>query len=117
MDGDRVPLTVVIAEDSALLRDGLVNLLSRYGHTVAAAVNDADSLLAATAEHDPDIVITDVRMPPGHTDEGLRGTRTPCATTGAAHPGAEPDRGEGLRLRTPRQQYLLHRLPAEGPGG
>ncbi|EIE97791.1 response regulator [Saccharomonospora glauca] len=72
MDGDRVPLTVVIAEDSALLRDGLVNLLSRYGHTVAAAVNDADSLLAATAEHDPDIVITDVRMPPGHTDEGLR---------------------------------------------
>ncbi|WP_298182727.1 response regulator transcription factor [Saccharomonospora sp.] len=72
MDGERAPLNIVLAEDSALLRDGLVNLLSRYGHRVVAAVTDADGLLNAVTEHDPDIVITDVRMPPGHTDEGLR---------------------------------------------
>jgi DNA-binding NarL/FixJ family response regulator len=73
---DRVPLTVVIAEDSTLLRDGLVSLLTRYGHRVVAEVADAGSLLAAVADHDPDIVITDVRMPPGHRDEGLRAALT-----------------------------------------
>ncbi|WP_024876817.1 response regulator [Saccharomonospora piscinae] len=72
MDGERGPLRVVIAEDSALLRDGLAALLARYGHEVVAAATDSDGLLAAVAEHEPDIVITDVRMPPGHTDEGLR---------------------------------------------
>ncbi|SFB04884.1 two component transcriptional regulator, LuxR family [Amycolatopsis marina] len=72
MGRDRLPLNVVIAEDSALLRDGLVNLLSRYGHRVVAEVADADSLMSAVAEHNPDVLITDVRMPPDHRDEGLR---------------------------------------------
>ncbi|MFG2824150.1 LuxR C-terminal-related transcriptional regulator [Kitasatospora sp. NPDC048365] len=62
----------MVAEDAALLRAGLVGMLERFGHTVLAAVGDAPSLLAAVAEHDPDIVVTDVRMPPGFTDEGLR---------------------------------------------
>jgi DNA-binding NarL/FixJ family response regulator len=65
-------MRVVIAEDSALLRDGLVRLLEDRGHEVAAAVADASSLLAAVAEHQPDVVVTDIRMPPTHTDEGLR---------------------------------------------
>ncbi|WP_431920721.1 response regulator [Nonomuraea jabiensis] len=65
-------MRVVIAEDAVLLREGLVGLLERFGHTVAAAVGDAPALLAAVAEHRPDVVVTDVRMPPGFADEGLR---------------------------------------------
>jgi DNA-binding NarL/FixJ family response regulator len=65
-------MRVVIAEDSALLREGLVRLLEDRGYEVDAAVGDAGSLLAAVAEHHPDVVVTDIRMPPTHTDEGLR---------------------------------------------
>jgi DNA-binding NarL/FixJ family response regulator len=63
---------VVIAEDSVLLRAGLVKLLGSCGIEVAAAVGNADELLAAVAEQQPDAVIADVRMPPGHSDEGIR---------------------------------------------
>ncbi|MEU7732568.1 response regulator [Streptomyces griseus] len=65
-------LRVVLAEDSVLLREGLVGLLERFGHRVLAAVGTADELTAAALEHRPDIVVTDVRMPPGFSDEGLR---------------------------------------------
>ncbi|MEV4513120.1 response regulator transcription factor [Dactylosporangium sp. NPDC049525] len=65
-------MKIVLADDAVLLREGLASLLERFGHTVAAAVGDADALLTAAAEHRPDLVITDVRMPPTHTDEGLR---------------------------------------------
>ncbi|MEV7794721.1 response regulator transcription factor [Streptomyces sp. NPDC087512] len=64
-------LRVVLAEDSVLLRDGLIALLDRCGHRVVAAVGDARALLAAVEEHSPDVVVTDVRMPPGFQDEGL----------------------------------------------
>ncbi|MFF6995669.1 response regulator [Streptomyces sp. NPDC008313] len=70
MRADRA-LRVVLAEDSVLLREGLVGLLTRCGHEVAAAVGDAEALIAAVEEHEPDIVVTDVRMPPGLKDEGL----------------------------------------------
>jgi DNA-binding NarL/FixJ family response regulator len=63
---------VVIAEDSVLLREGLAGLLGRFGFEVAAAVGDAPALLAAVEETAPALVITDVRMPPTFTDEGLR---------------------------------------------
>jgi DNA-binding NarL/FixJ family response regulator len=63
---------VVIAEDSVLLRAGLIKLLEVSGFEVAAAVGDADALLAAVEEHRPDAVVADVRMPPGHSDEGVR---------------------------------------------
>ena len=65
-------LRIVLAEDAALLREGLVGILERSGHEVVAAVEDADALLAFTARHQPDLVVTDIRMPPTHTDEGLR---------------------------------------------
>jgi len=63
---------VVIAEDQALLRDGLVRLFENAGHEVAAAVDDADRLRAAVSEHAPDLAVVDVRMPPGFNDEGIR---------------------------------------------
>ncbi|MEJ8635191.1 response regulator transcription factor [Streptomyces sp. MS2.AVA.5] len=66
------PLRVVLAEDSVLLREGLTGLLARFGHETVAAVGDAEALHTAVAEHTPDIVVTDVRMPPGFQDEGLR---------------------------------------------
>jgi DNA-binding NarL/FixJ family response regulator len=65
-------MRIVIAEDSAVVRAGLVEVLTDRGHEVVAAVGDADGLRAAVAEHKPDAAIVDVRMPPSHTDEGLR---------------------------------------------
>jgi DNA-binding NarL/FixJ family response regulator len=65
-------LRVVIVEDSVLLREGLSRLLAELGDEVVAALGTADGLLATVTAHDPDIVIADVRMPPTHTDEGLR---------------------------------------------
>lgn len=65
-------LRVVLAEDAVLLRAGLVELLSRVGHEVVAAVGDAEELARAVDADRPDVVITDVRMPPGFRDEGLK---------------------------------------------
>lgn len=65
-------MRVILAEDSTLLREGLVRLLTEEGHDVVDAVGDGDRLLAAVDTHRPDVVVTDVRMPPTHTDEGLR---------------------------------------------
>jgi DNA-binding NarL/FixJ family response regulator len=63
---------VVIAEDQALLREGLGRLFEDAGHDVMAAVDEADRLRAAIAEHGPDLAVVDVRMPPSFTDEGIR---------------------------------------------
>jgi DNA-binding NarL/FixJ family response regulator len=63
---------VILAEDSTLLREGLVRLLADEGHEVVAALNDAVTLLAEVDELGPDVVVADIRMPPTHTDEGLR---------------------------------------------
>ena len=71
MTGSR-PLRVVIAEDAALFREGLARLLADRGHHVVAAVADADALVAAVAGQHPDVAVADIRMPPTHTDEGLR---------------------------------------------
>ncbi len=65
-------MRIVIAEDSVLLRAGLTKLLTDGGFDVVAAVSDAQQLLAAVDEHQPDLAIIDVRMPPSHTDEGIR---------------------------------------------
>ncbi|MGK5501621.1 response regulator, partial [Streptomyces sp. URMC 125] len=70
-------MRVVIAEDSVLLREGLTRLLSDRGHEVVAGVGDGEGLVKAVGElaaagELPDVVVADVRMPPTHTDEGLR---------------------------------------------
>ncbi|MBU6245820.1 MAG: response regulator transcription factor [Actinomycetales bacterium] len=65
-------MRIVIAEDSVLLREGLIHLLARSGHEVIDAVEDADALITAVTSHAPDITILDVRMPPGFRDEGVR---------------------------------------------
>ena len=65
-------MRIVIAEDSVLLRAGLTKLLTEGGFDVVAAVADAEELLQAVEEHHPDVAVIDVRMPPTHTDEGIR---------------------------------------------
>jgi DNA-binding NarL/FixJ family response regulator len=77
-------LRVVVADDAVLLREGLVRLLAEEGHQVVAAVGDGPALVDAVLEHRPDVSVVDVRMPPTHTDEGLR-----AAITAREHrPGA-----------------------------
>ncbi len=75
-------LRVVLAEDSVVLRDGMVELLGARGCRVVATAGTAPGLLAAVDEHRPDVAVVDIRMPPTHTDEGIRAaveirTRTP----------------------------------------
>lgn len=67
---------VVLADDSVLLREGLVRLLTDTGFDVVAAVGDGDAAVAAACEHVPDLVVMDVRMPPGFSDEGIRAALT-----------------------------------------
>jgi DNA-binding NarL/FixJ family response regulator len=69
-------LRVIIAEDGVLIREGVTALLERFGHTVVAAVGDAPALLAAVRADRPDVLLTDVRMPPAFTDEGLQAAIT-----------------------------------------
>ena len=76
-------MRIVIAEDSAVVRAGLAEILTDSGHEVVAAVGNAADLLAAVAEHQPDVTVVDVRMPPGYTDEGLRA----AITLRRDHPG------------------------------
>src|SRR5580698_1721797 len=69
-------MQIVIAEDSAVVRAGLAEILADRGHEVVAAVGNAADLLAAVAQHQPDAAVVDVRMPPSYTDEGLRAAIT-----------------------------------------
>jgi DNA-binding NarL/FixJ family response regulator len=66
---------IVIGEDSAVVREGLALLLAQAGHEVVARVSDAPSVVAAVLEHDPDLLVTDIRMPPTMTDDGARAAR------------------------------------------
>ena len=68
-------MRVVIADDSVLLREGVSRLLAEAGFDVVGQARDADELLREVAEKNPDVAIVDIRMPPTHTDEGLRAAR------------------------------------------
>jgi DNA-binding NarL/FixJ family response regulator len=72
----RGPLRIVVADDAVLLREGLLRLLAEDGHEVVAAVGDGLALVEAVVRHRPDVSVVDVRMPPTHTDEGLRAAIT-----------------------------------------
>ena len=80
-------MRVVIAEDSVLLREGIIRLLTDAGFEVVAAVGDGPALIDVVVEHRPEIAVVDVRMPPSFRDEGLRaaiearkrGSRNGCA--------------------------------------
>jgi DNA-binding NarL/FixJ family response regulator len=74
---------IVIGEDSAVLREGLSLLLNQAGHEVVASAADAPTMVAAVLEHEPDLLITDIRMPPTMTDDGARAARDLRRT----HPG------------------------------
>ena len=76
-------IRVVIAEDSVLLREGLARLLEESGFEVAGQAGDAEDLLRKVGAHKPDVAVIDVRMPPSHTDEGLRAAHA----IRADHPG------------------------------
>jgi CheY-like chemotaxis protein len=72
-DGDRPPaLRVVLADDSVLLREGIALVLEHAGFDIVAQADNADDLLRLVDEHHPEVVVTDIRMPPGHADDGLR---------------------------------------------
>jgi DNA-binding NarL/FixJ family response regulator len=65
-------MRVVVADDSVLLREGIVRLLQESGFDVVAQAGDADDLLRKVSAHRPDVAVVDIRMPPTHTDDGLR---------------------------------------------
>lgn len=67
--------SIVIADDAFIVREGVRMLLEEAGYDLKAAADDYDQLIAAVAEHSPDVVITDIRMPPTQTDEGVRAAR------------------------------------------
>ncbi len=102
-------LRVVIAEDLVLLREGLVGIVERAGHEVLAAVETAEALLAYVRRDPPDLVVTDVRMPPGHSDEGLRA----AAAIRADH----PEVGILVLSQYVADAYLDGLLETDGTGG
>jgi DNA-binding NarL/FixJ family response regulator len=99
---------VVVADDSVLLREGLVRLLTEAGCEVLAAVEDAPTFLAAVRDHQPDVAVVDVRMPPTMTDDGLR-----AAVQARA---AQPDLGV-LMLSAYIELSYADVLLADGRGG
>ena len=102
-------MRIVIAEDSAVVRAGLAEILADRGHVVAAAVGDAEALRAAVDEHHPDVTVVDVRMPPGYTDEGLRA----AIAIRRDHPGI----GELVFSQYIETRYAADLLGAASGGG
>ncbi|MFL5709800.1 MAG: response regulator transcription factor [Chloroflexota bacterium] len=100
---------IVLADDSLLLREGIARLLGEAGFDVVAQAGDATTLLSAVREHQPDVAITDIRMPPTHTDEGLRAAES-----------IREEHGEAVGVLV-LSQYVdttfALRLVADGSGG
>jgi DNA-binding NarL/FixJ family response regulator len=103
---DRV--RVVVAEDSFLLRTGVVGVLESAGFAVVGEASDGDELLAQAREHGPDVVVTDIRMPPTNTDEGLRAA--------AAIRAEKPGTGVLVLSQYVNQTYAVQLL-ADGAAG
>ena len=101
-------MRVVVAEDSFLMRAGVVRVLEETGFTVVGEASDADQLLAQVREHRPDVVVTDIRMPPTNTDEGLRAA--------AAIRAELPDTGVLVLSQHVRQDYAVQLLGDDAAG-
>jgi DNA-binding NarL/FixJ family response regulator len=102
-------MRLVLADDSVLLREGMSRLLTELGFEVVAQAADADELVAAVDLHRPDVAITDIRMPPTHTDEGLR-----------AAEAIRTEHGSGIGILVLSQfvdETFAMRLVADGAGG
>jgi DNA-binding NarL/FixJ family response regulator len=102
-------LRIVLAEDGVLLREGLTGLIARFGHKIVEAVGNAEELTAAVTRHRPDLVLTDVRMPPGFSDEGLRAA--------VALRAADPTLPIVVLSQYVEQTYAGELLGSGGPGG
>jgi DNA-binding NarL/FixJ family response regulator len=107
-DYDNSPLRVLVAEDSVLLREGLVRLLEEGGCEVVAQAGDAPDLLRKARAHKPDIAIIDVRMPPDNTDDGLRAALTIR--------GEQPQTGVLVLSQYIEEEYAIE-LIGESPDG
>ena len=106
---------IVIAEDNALLREGLVALVRERGIEVVAHADDGPGLLRIVNAHKPDLAIVDVRLPPTFTDEGVRAAielRAPPSRD--RDPDPQPVRRAGLHRRAARRRRRRLRLPAQG---
>ena len=102
-------MSIALAEDSVLLREGIARILEAAGHTITAAVDSADALTAAVRHTPPDLVVTDVRMPPGHSDEGLQA----AATIRESY----PDLGIAVLSQYVADAYIPTLLESQGSGG
>ena len=110
-------MRVVIAEDAVLLREGLARLLADAGSEVVATVEDAIGLVAAVERERPDVCVVDVRMPPTHTDEGIRAAieiRARWPETAVLVLSQYVEERYATELLVGR--HARRRLPAEGPG-
>jgi len=105
-------MRIVIAEDSAVVRAGLVEILADRGHEVVAAVGNAEDLRAAVDEHQPDVTVVDVRMPPGYTDEGLRA----AIEHSGYYPGLVSDAVASALGSEPVTAYVVHHDAIFDPG-
>jgi DNA-binding NarL/FixJ family response regulator len=101
-------MRIVIAEDSALFREGLASLLTDAGHDIVARVPDAVSLLDAVHDHRPDLAIIDVRMPPDGTDDGARAAKVLRAQ--------QPDLGIVLLSQHIETSHSVHLVSGGGFG-
>jgi len=101
-------MRVVVAEDSFLMRAGVVRVLEETGFTVVGEASDADELLAQVRQHRPDVVVTDIRMPPTNTDEGVRAA--------AAIRAELPDTGVLVLSQHVRQDYAVQLLGEHAAG-
>lgn len=101
-------MRIIIADDAALIREGLVRLVAEMGHQVIASVASAPELLAAVAAEAPDVVVTDIRMPPRNQDDGLRA----ALALRQSHPGLPV-----LVLSQHAERAYAEELLADGAGG
>ena len=101
-------MRVIVADDSVLLREGLVRLLDESGFEVVGQAGDGEELMRKAKAHKPDIAIVDIRMPPTHTDEGLRAA--------IAIREAMPDTGVLVLSEYLEEQYALELLADDAAG-